>query len=109
MRPVTLDDIVKLRGQINEQSAEINRRFKNRLEAAMSDTTDNTPIAAPSSTPAHRVQPYKRDELAERLGDGSLDLPRLGATVEKQAETLAHVAAWINSQIEASQPKAKKG
>lgn len=73
------------------------------------ETTDATHTVTTSTKPAHRVQPYKRDELAERLGDGSLDLPRLGATVEKQAETIAHMAAWINGQIEAAQPKTKKG
>lgn len=81
-------------------------------DAAQDATTTpstTTPTPAPEPVTPHRVQPYKRDELAERLGDGSLDLPRLGATVEKQAETIAHMAAWINSQIEAAQSKANKG
>ncbi len=76
------------------------------------DATTTTPTPAPEPAPAHRIQPYKRDELATRLGDGSLDTLRLGATVEKQAETIAHVAAWINTQIEASQAnvaRPKKG
>lgn len=50
--------------------------------------------------------PYTADELATRISDGSIDLPRLGATVANMQVTLNALAEWANKQIKAQVPTA---
>lgn len=47
---------------------------------------------------------YSTEELATRIGDGSVDVTRLAATVAHLQETVAALVSWAQGQTAASAP-----
>lgn len=45
---------------------------------------------------------YSTEELATRIGDGSVDVTRLAATVAHLQETVAALVSWAQGQTAAS-------